>query len=103
MWKLIDDTLMVKGNFSMKRIAVAVAFPNALSLGWYIVLSDRYIQTTFPIQIFDSLLLFCTAGMGLIIAGALKNKFINDGTTTQSTENIERIERTESSTNSNQE
>jgi hypothetical protein len=105
--KLIDDTLKVKGNYSMKRISVAVTFPNTLALGWYIVLSDRWlgdkVVNIYAIQVFDSLLIFCTAGLSLIIAGALKQKFLNDGTTTQSTENIERIERTESSTNSNQE
>jgi len=65
MGKIIDDTLKVRGKFSMDRILVAVSFPYMLGLGLYIVISDRLLglKTVNPyaIQVFTGILGFIVA------------------------------------------
>ena len=69
MSKFIDETLKENGVWSMKRVIVAVFVPFDLLLATYIVLSDRFlgdkVVNPYAIQIFDSILLFITAALGL--------------------------------------
>lgn len=65
MSKFIDDTLKVKGKFSMDRVLVAISFPFMLVLGCYIVVSDRLLGlktvNIYAIQVFTGLLGFIVA------------------------------------------
>jgi len=65
MGKFIDDTLKVRGKFSMDRVLVAVAFPFMLLIGAYIVVSDRLLGlktvNVYAIQVFTGLLGFIVA------------------------------------------
>lgn len=65
MGKFIDDTLKVKGKYSMDRVLVAIAFPFMLLIGAYIVLSDRLLGlktvNVYAIQVFTGLLGFIVA------------------------------------------
>jgi hypothetical protein len=67
--KLIDDTLKIKGKYSMKRVLVAVSFPYTLLLGIYIVISDRLLGlktvNPFAIQVFLGMLAFITGAIGV--------------------------------------
>lgn len=78
--KFIDDTLKeVDGSWSMKRVCVAVLFPYNLGLGLYIVLSDKILDTKvvnpYAIQIFDSVLVFLAAALGItVVANYLTEK-----------------------------
>ena len=69
MKKFRDDTLKVKGKYSMKRMLVAVSFPYTLGLGIYIVISDRLLglKTVNPyaIQVFLGMLAFITGALGI--------------------------------------
>lgn len=69
MIKFRDDTLKVKGKYSMKRVLVAVSFPYTLGLGIYIVISDRLLglKTVNPyaIQVFLGMLAFITGALGI--------------------------------------
>lgn len=65
MGKIIDDTLKIRGKYSMDRILVAVSFPITLAIGIYIVISDRLLGLKtvngFAIQVFTGLLGFIVA------------------------------------------
>lgn len=67
--KIINDTLKIKGKYSMKRILVAVSFPYTLLLGIYIVISDRLLglKTVNPyaVQVFLGMLAFITGAIGI--------------------------------------
>ncbi len=67
--KIINDTLKIKGKYSMKRILVAISFPYTLLLGIYIVISDRLLglKTVNPyaIQVFLGMLAFITGAIGI--------------------------------------
>jgi hypothetical protein len=69
MRKFINDTLKVKGKYSMKRVLVAASFPYTLGLGIYIVISDRLLglKTVNPyaIQVFLGMLAFITGALGI--------------------------------------
>jgi len=63
--KIINDTLKVKGRYSMDRVLVAVTFPFMLLIGAYIVISDRLLGlktvNVYAIQVFTGLLGFIVA------------------------------------------
>ena len=63
--KFIDDTLKIKGRFSMDKVLVAIAFPYMLLIGAYIVISDRLLGlktvNVYAIQVFTGLLGFIIA------------------------------------------
>lgn len=65
MGKIIDDTLKVKGRYSMDRVLVAISFPFMLLIGAYIVASDRLLGlktvNVYAIQVFTGLLGFIVA------------------------------------------
>ena len=65
MGKFIDDTLKIRGKYSMDRVLVAVAFPITLAIGIYIVISDRLLGLKtvngYAIQVFTGLLGFIVA------------------------------------------
>jgi len=69
MSKFVDDTIKIKGKYSMKRVLVAVSFPYTLGLGIYIVISDRLLglKTVNPyaIQVFLGMLAFITGAIGI--------------------------------------
>lgn len=69
MKKFVQDTVMIKGKYSMKRVLVAVSFPYTLALGIYIVISDRLLglKTVNPyaIQVFIGMLAFITGALGI--------------------------------------
>lgn len=66
--KFIADTLMIRGKYSMKRVLIAFSFPIAMSIGVYIVISDRLLGlktvNIYAIQVFTALL-----GFILVLAG----------------------------------
>lgn len=65
MSKFIDDTLKIKGRYSMDRVLVAITFPFMLLIGAYIVISDRLLGlktvNVYAIQVFTGLLGFIVA------------------------------------------
>lgn len=66
--KLIDDTLRVKGKWSMKRLTVFITFKFVLVLGVFIVISDTFLQreiNRYSLDVFNSLLLFLATLMGI--------------------------------------
>ena len=69
MGKFIDDTIKVKGKYSMKRVLVAVSFPFTLAIGLFIVISDILLglKTVNPyaIQVFSAMLLFIATALGI--------------------------------------
>ena len=68
MIKLINDTLKIKGKYSRKSITILVTFVFILSLGTFIVVSDKILErevNRYAIDVFDSLLLFLATLMGL--------------------------------------
>ena len=69
MGKIVNDTLKIKGKYSLKRVLVAVSFPYTLLLGVYIVISDRLLGlktvNPFAIQVFLGMLAFITGAIGV--------------------------------------
>ena len=66
--KLIDDTLRVKGKWSMKRLTAFITFKFVLVLGVFIVISDTFLQreiNRYSLDVFNSLLLFLATLMGI--------------------------------------
>lgn len=67
--KLIDDTLKNKdGIWSRKSLTILVTFIFVLILGTFITISDKILQKEvnhYAIDVFNSLLLFLTAMMGI--------------------------------------
>jgi len=80
MKKILNDTLKVKGNYSMKRITAFVVIIFILILGTFIVTSDKILEkevNKYAIEVFQSLLLFEATLMGIAEFGKkLKNKEI---------------------------
>lgn len=84
MKQFINDTLFEfdktqnRRAYSMRRITLAAAIPITFLLGIYIVLCDKYLDTKtvniYAIQVFNSLLLFISVGLGLNLASYIKNK-----------------------------
>jgi di/tricarboxylate transporter len=65
---IINDTLKSRGKWSMKRLTVFVVLVLTLILGAFIVLSDLVLKVEvnkYAQGIFDSLLLFLAALMGV--------------------------------------
>jgi membrane protein insertase Oxa1/YidC/SpoIIIJ len=81
--KIKQDVLMEwdktrkKYCYSMRRICIAIAFPYALGLGLYIVISDRLLGlktvNIYAIQVFNTIFLFVAIGLGLNLASYIKN------------------------------
>jgi len=67
--KIINDTLKIKGKFSMKRILVAVSFPYTLLIGWRITFYKETPENA--VQVFSSLLAFI---VGVVITNAYAKK-----------------------------
>lgn len=67
--KIIDDTLKVKGKYSMKRVLVSVAFPYALWVGYKIVNFKDTPENA--VQVFASVLAFITS---IVITSAYAKK-----------------------------
>lgn len=78
MKKILDDTLKVNGNYSMKRITAFVIIIFILVLGSFIVISDKILEkevNRYAIEVFESLLIFEATLMGIAEFGKkLKNK-----------------------------
>jgi len=89
--KFIDDTIKIKGKYSMKRVLVAVSFPYTLGLGIYIVISDRLLglKTVNPyaIQVFLGMLAFITGTIG-VTAFAKTAELKEQNNNTNDTENL---------------
>ncbi len=82
--KFIDDTLKIKGKFSMKRVLVAVTFPNALSIAHKIV--DNESINGNAIVVLQTLFAFITA---VVITNAYaKKQEIKDDNYSHDTENL---------------
>lgn len=65
---IINDTLKSRGKWSMKRLTILVVLVLTLFLGAFIVLSDLVLKVEvnkWASGIFDSLLLFLAALMGV--------------------------------------
>ena len=83
--KLINDTLKSKeGIWSLKRVLAVASFIFSLTLGVFIVISDKILKTSiniYAVEIFNSLLLFTASTLGIVEFG---KKFLNkkeeDGT-----------------------
>lgn len=66
--KIIDDTLKVKSNWSMKRLVSFITFKFVLVLGVFIVVSDIFLEkeiNRYSLDVFNSLLLFLATLMGI--------------------------------------
>jgi len=74
--KFVDDTLKEKGKFSQARVMAAVAFPIAMLIGIYIVISDRLLGlktvNSFAIQVFTAILGFVIL---IVVNSTIKSKF----------------------------
>jgi len=57
--KFVDDTLKVRGKFSMKRVLVAIFTPYALNIGNHIVTNNNV--NPYAILVFQTILTFITA------------------------------------------
>jgi len=80
-YTFIDDTLKIKGKFSIKRVLVAIFTPYTLYIGVFIVRNNNI--NPFAIQVFTGLLGFIT----LIVAGTIYAKK-QEVKNTNDTENI---------------
>ena len=67
--KLIEDTLKVKGKYSMKRVLVAVTFPYSLWVGYRVVMFQNTPQNA--VQIFATSFAFIVA---VVVTGAYAKK-----------------------------
>jgi len=66
--KIILDTLKVNNKWSMKRLTAFVVMFFILSLGSFIVLSDKILEkevNQYAIEVFNSLLIFEATLMGI--------------------------------------
>jgi len=68
--KIIDDTLKApNGKWSRKSLTILVTFVFVLLLGTFITISDKILErevNKYSIEVFNSLLLFLTALMGIL-------------------------------------
>jgi hypothetical protein len=76
--KIFNDTLKFKGKYSRKNITILIAFSLTMLIGIYIVTADLIgvALSVYPIQVFDGLLVFVAAMMGITVAD---KKLNNDG------------------------
>jgi hypothetical protein len=75
--KIFNDTLKFKGKYSRKNITILIAFTLTMLIGIYIVTADLIgvSLSVYPIQVFDGLLVFVAAMMGITVADKkLNNK-----------------------------
>ena len=78
--KIFNDTLKFKGKYSRKNITILIAFSLTMLIGIYIVTADLIgvALSVYPIQVFDGLLVFVAAMMGITVADKKLNN--DDGT-----------------------
>jgi len=69
--KFIDDTIKIKGKWSMKRVLVAACFPYALYIGNYIVKTQNL--NPYAIQVFATIFLFISTVLGVIAYDKKRN------------------------------
>ncbi len=67
--KFINDTIKIKGKYSMKRVLVAISFPYTLLIGWRITFYKETPENA--VQVFSSLLAFI---VGVVITNAYAKK-----------------------------
>lgn len=67
--KIINDTLKIKGKYSMKRVLVAVSFPYSLWVGYRVVMYESTPQNA--VQIFATSFAFIVA---VVVTGAYAKK-----------------------------
>lgn len=75
--KIVNDTLMTNGRWSRKSLTTVTTFIFVLSLGTFIVISDKILDKPvngYAITVFQSLLVFLGALMGITEVG---KKFSN--------------------------
>jgi len=83
MIKIFNDTLKTNGRWSRKSLTIFTTFTFTILLGTFIVVSDKILDKVvnpYAIEVFNSLLIFVGALMGLTEAG---KKFLNKQTTPQ--------------------
>lgn len=72
------DKFTKRYAYSMRRITISIVFPLTMMIGIYIVISDRLLGlktvNVYAIQVFNSLLLFITVGLGMNLTAYLKNE-----------------------------
>ena len=75
---IINDTLKTRGKWSMKRLTAFVVINFVLTLGTFIVISDKILNSEinrYSIDVFNSLLVFLATLMGIAEFGKkLANK-----------------------------
>ena len=75
---IINDTLKTRGKWSMKRLTSFVVINFVLTLGTFIVISDKLLDkevNRYAIDVFNSLLVFLATLMGIAEFGKkLANK-----------------------------
>lgn len=75
---IINDTLKTRGKWSMKRLTAFVVINFVLTLGTFIVVSDKLLDrevNRYAIDVFNSLLVFLATLMGIAEFGKkLTNK-----------------------------
>ena len=74
---ILNDILKENGIYSQKRVYALVVLLFTLSLGAFIVVSDKIlikVVNPYAIQVFDSLLLF----LGVLISAAVVDKKITN-------------------------
>lgn len=75
---IINDTLKTRGKWSMKRLTAFVVINFVLTLGTFIVVSDKLLDrevNRYAIDVFNSLLIFLATLMGIAEFGKkLANK-----------------------------
>ena len=75
---IINDTLKTRGEWSMKRLTAFVVINFVLTLGTFIVVSDKLLDrevNRYAIDVFNSLLIFLATLMGIAEFGKkLANK-----------------------------
>lgn len=80
MKKILIDTLQQNGRWSRKSLTILVTFIFILSLGTFIVVSDKVLDkevNRYAIDVFDSLLIFLTVLMGISeTSKKIKNKAV---------------------------
>ena len=75
---IINDTLKTRGKWSMKRLTAFVVINFVLTLGTFIIVSDKLLDrevNRYAIDVFNSLLIFLATLMGIAEFGKkLANK-----------------------------
>ena len=86
--RILTDTLKTNGKYSRKSLTILVTFVSVLLLGFYISLSDHFLNkevNRYAIDVFDSLLIFLATLMGISEAS---KKFLNKVTSESQKEEV---------------